>query len=131
MEREQNVADEHGIAVYVGASEVEQPGDVVECRDDDALGISFPQCLADALNLALGRLSRKLQGLNLHLVLGDRRTVRPQLFGRVEVCAKPYAGLAEFCPQYLDVFRRVETAVDADRLFIAHCFARLIMNYEL
>ena len=118
--REEQVADEHGVAMYVGASEVEQPGDVVELGNEDAVGFLLPEGLPYTLYLALGRLAGKFQRLNLHLVLGDGRPVRPEFFSRVEVCAKPYACLAELCPQFLNVFRSVETAVDADRLFIDH-----------
>ena len=106
--------------MYVGAAKVEEPGDLVQLGDEDALCLLLTKRLPYAFYLALGRLAGELQRLNLHLVLWDGRAVCPKLFGRVEIRAKLDAGLVQRRPQLLNLRWSEDRAVDTDRLFIDH-----------
>ena len=117
--REQDIADENGVAVYVGASHIEEPGDFIQLENEDAVGVLLTKSLPNALYLAFGRLTGKLQRLNLDLVLGDRRAVSPELFGRVEIRSELDASLSQRCFQLLDFSRGKNFAIDADHNLVS------------
>ena len=116
--REQDIADENGVAMHVGASHVEEPGDFIQLGNEDAVGVLLTKCLPNALYFAFGRLAGKLQRLNLDLVLGDRRAVSPELFGRVEIRSELDASLSQRCFQLLDFSRGKNFAIDSDDIVL-------------
>ena len=73
----QQVGHEHGVAMHVGAAQVQSPGNVVEGRNQGAIGMLSAQCLTNAGQLVSGSFACIPQGLNLHRVFRDAGTVFP------------------------------------------------------
>ena len=82
--RDEQVGHEHRVAMHVATPEVERPGDVVERRHEQGIGPLTEQLSTHPFQLRRSILSRKLQRKDLHLSVGHRRTVGPQLIERVD-----------------------------------------------
>ena len=100
--------------MYVGAAQVERPGNVVECRHEHAVGMLVAESASDAHQFAVDGLACQLQGVNLHGVLGDGGAVTPQLTERVEVGAEGDSALtAQVGDERFHLGSRADHAVDA------------------
>ena len=100
--------------MYIRATQIQCPGNIVESRHQHTIGMLFTQCLTDTGDLFAGALTRIFQREYLHRILRNVRTILPdQLQGLIVRTEGDTALFTEVGNQVLHIAGRTAPAVDA------------------
>ena len=100
--------------MYIGTTQVQRPGDIIEGSHQHTVGMTLTECLSDTGNLIFCTFPCILQGIQLYGVLGDDGTITPYQFQRVQI--RPHGDatfLAQIGYQLLHGIGRTAPAVNA------------------
>ena len=113
---DQHVGEEDRVVADVGTAQVEQPGDVVDGRDDVVGRAGVAHGAAHALEPAAARFGRFGTGVLVDRGAGRRGTVVPGVGEDVEIAAQVDAVAAELALEVAGGAEAEHVAVDRDRV---------------
>ena len=84
----QEITNEYRIAMHIRTTQVQGPGNIIECRHQHTISMNTSQSLSDPSYLRNGCLTGKIHRLNFHRIFRNSRTIFPYLLQWIKISAQ-------------------------------------------